>query len=1407
MPSSPSNSATPTSAALTPDLYRALFEQSADGLLLYNAGGMLLDCNQRAVEYLGTTRARLLGSGLMAFTASAGPVPKGSPATEAELRKALAAVAHSGEARSWRWLGPPAGGGAPLEAWVLVSRLAGAAADGDSLLLLTLRDLQQHAPAAPFAAAVAETDAEPSESFSRGQLRDVLSRAGMCYLLLDRQGVIQDVNTYFCEVTGHTTEALLGREYFGLFAPADEQEPRRYAFQRALETQEVQDFFEHSLLTIYGRGRTFFWHSEFERDAAGAITGVLFVGRDITDKQVAVRALTDNRNRLQDFLDNAHDLIQNLSIDNRFLFVNKAWKEKLGYDDDELPSLTLASVVHPYYKAKLLYQLRNLYKGEKVNKLETVFLTKSGKPVHLIGSISCSWQDSEPVSTRAILHDITDRIKAERLQKVYYSIANLAISSKDLLSLYGAIHRELSKIIETNNFYIALCDEARTQLQFAYFVDQNAPGEQAMMTRPFSTGISEYIIRTGRPLYLLREDLQKLVSGGMVTAYGLMPEVMLCSPLSIGERIIGVIAVQDYQKADAYAPSDIEILHFISNQVALAIERKRNEVQIQKQNARLNAIFESGSHLMWSLDTRARLASFNRNYAAYFLRRNGVYPALGMNMWQADVALMDPESREAFISNYRRAFQGHPQRFEVRLRDAKGQDSWREIYLNPIYLDDGSFEEISGIAHDITDKKRSQLELAAQEEKFRAIFESFQDVYYRTDAQGLITLLSPSVYDMLGYQPEEVIGRFIGDFYTNPHERDNLLQQVRELGEARNFEVAMRHKEGHAVSVLVNARRLLGDAENGQLNGTEGIGRDITGLKQMQDDLRLAKEEAEQALEAKTLFLANMSHELRTPMNGIIGMIDLLHQTVASEEQEEYVDTLRKSSDALLAILNDILDLSKIQAGKLQLNDAGVDLHYTLEKIYSLFSNRANQKRLKFTYHFTPTTPRFIITDETRLLQILSNLTSNAIKFTSQGTVSIIVSAVAAADVEDGAAADVVADAAAGGAVEAGKDDYLVRFAVQDSGIGISPDDEKLLFTNFTQLDTTPTKAFGGTGLGLAISKQLADMLGGEIGVYSNVGEGSTFWFTIRCQVALNEEEIVQERRLARERPQEVVRFETNPRILLVDDNPINQKVASRLLDKLGCTVTVAADGFEAISRAIAPDTSYDLIFMDIQMPEMDGVTAMREIRRRLGPSCPPVVAMTAYSMREDAKRFVEEGMDDYIAKPVKSQDLHAMLRRWSTPMARAVLSQVAPAAPAASAPETPAPAPETSPAAPPVEAVEAAAGIVVVDMAIVEQLRQLGGGEFAAQLYVDFEQEAEQVLSEAAALVAAGQYTAILPHLHQLKGTGFTLGIMALAEGVKQLEQKLRDQDTASTAVDFQLLLVLFAEFRAIYPALTQAP
>ncbi|MDX5347327.1 MAG: PAS domain S-box protein, partial [Hymenobacteraceae bacterium] len=884
---------------------------------------------------------------------------------------------------------------------------------------------------------------------SMQHFRNFLEKVNLAYISLDMKGNLVYVNDYFLKYTEYEREELIGKNYFDIFLPEEEKEKRKESFERMMEQGVLNSYYERDIVTKSGMVKTLRWNSVFEIDSEGKIIGLTSVGKDMTDKRVAMEALKDNKIRLQDLFDNAHDLIQNISVDNKFIFVNKAWKEKLGYNDHDIEKLTLNDIVHPYYKAKLIYQLRNLYKGENLNKIETVFLTKSGKPVHLIGSINCSWQDGRPVATRAILHDITDRIKAERLQKVYYSIANLAISSKDLKSLYAAIHRELSKIIETRNIYIALSNEAQTELSFVYFIDQNSNKVQTnQLNRAFSSGISEYIIKTGKPLFALKKDFLQLIEEGKIKQHGTLPEVMLCSPLAIGDRIIGVIAVQDYHNPDAYVQTDIEILHFISNQVALAIERKQNEEKINNQNARLKAIFDSGSHLMWSMNRNYQLTSFNQAFSNSFQKKSGIMPVPGTKLTTNRLNFIKNGYRRVWMKNYKMAFEGAPQHFELQLKEPDGSSSWLEVYLNPIYLEDGYFEEVSAIALDITEEKKSQLALSLSEEKFRRIFESFQDLFCRFDTQGKIVLISPSVTDILGYSPEEVIGKNSRLYFADPQDIDTLRDRVLLEESVHNFETKLTCKDGTIKDMLMNARAIYD--ENKQPIGIEGVSRDIGELKKTQLELIRAKEMAESLLQAKTQFLANMSHELRTPMNGIIGMIDLLNHTISSEEQREYVDTLRKSSDALLAILNDILDLSKIQAGKMVVNETAIDLKYTLNKIHSLFANRAHQKKLNFTYHIHPGTPRYILTDETRFLQILSNLTSNAIKFTNQGEVVINVRSLSSE-----------------GKV------HKLEVQVKDSGIGITEEDKQLLFTNFTQLDNSSTKSFGGTGLGLAISKQL----------------------------------------------------------------------------------------------------------------------------------------------------------------------------------------------------------------------------------------------------------------------------------------------------------------------------------------------
>ncbi|WP_187261969.1 PAS domain S-box protein [Pontibacter beigongshangensis] len=1317
------------------DKYKMLFEASYDAILLFNESGKIVDCNDKTTQLFRCKREDLIGKSPARFSPEL--QPDGTPSAE-KTSMLLTRVLTTDAPVAFEWKNVRKDG-TYFDAEITLNRIK---IDGQYYIQAFKRDITQR-KLVQLAKRREEVVRESMEHF-----RSFLEKVNLVYFSMDTEGTIVYSNDYFLNYLEYEREELIGKNYHDLLVPEHEREKRRQDFIRSIQTKQLNSYYERDLLMKSGQVKTLRWDCMFEYGPDGEIKGVTIVGKDMTDKRIAMEALKDNKIRLQDLFDNAHDLIQNISADNKFIFVNKAWKDRLGYNDVDIETLTLNDIVHPYYKAKLIYQLRNLYKGEHVNKIETVFLTKAGKPVHLIGSITCSWQDGKPVATRAILHDITDRIKAERLQKVYYSIANLAISSKDLNSLYGAIHRELSKIIETRNIYIALCDYDFHHLHFVYLVDQFIDkSTKVEIRRPFTMGLSEYIIKTGKPLYMQKQELIELAEKQNLTIHGALPEVILCSPLAIGERIIGVITLQDYQNPDAYVHTDIEILHFISNQVALAIERKRNEEQINNQNARLKAIFESGTHHMWSVNREFELTSFNRNFSKTFSR-----PGEELIPFTALEAIKPVGTHESDLEfwkeKYKQAFEGATQQFEISIPETEG---WLEVYLNPIYLENGTFEEISGIALDISDKKKSQLALANSEVKFRRIFESFQDVYYRTTLDGIIEIVSPSIASLLGYNEEETIGYDSGRFFVHPAQRLFMRERVLSQESIRDVEAVMICKDGTQKTILLDSKVVYDDA--GKPISLEGVARDVSELKRTQVALLKAKEEAENLLKVKTQFLANMSHELRTPMNGIIGMIDLLRQINTDKEQEEYIETLRKSSDALLAILNDILDLSKMQAGKLQISESGIDLYDTLGKIHALFVNRAQQKDLMFTYHIEPGTPRYIFTDEIRFLQILSNLVSNAIKFTNEGKISIFVRSRLLS-----------------------KTSYMLHVRVKDSGIGISPEDQQVLFTDFMQLDNSSTKTFGGTGLGLAISKQITNLMGGDIGVESVSGQGSTFWFSIKTRLADARE--VETNIEQQQQSNAVEVFESAPYVLLVDDNQINQKVAEKQLERLGCRIDIASNGFEAIKYATT--NRYNIIFMDIQMPEMDGVTAMKKIREQLTTACPPIIAMTAYSMKDDALKFIQEGMDDYVSKPVKSSDLYAVMSRWEN----------------SSWLKTDAPDADTDPTADSSQPDEP----FIIDEAVVEQLKQIGGADFIRQLYADFEEEAAGLLEEAKKELAAQHYTGILSTLHQLKGTGFTLGINPMAELAKQLEHDIKNNVLEAVDDNFSKLLEQYENYKKAY-------
>ena len=565
----------------------------------------------------------------------------------------------------------------------------------------------------------------------------------------------------------------------------------------------------------------------------------------------------------------------------------------------------------------------------------------------------------------------------------------------------------------------------------------------------------------------------------------------------------------------------------------------------------------------------------------------------------------------------------------------------------------GSIVELNQLSRDIAHMvdviQMREAAMARSEERLRATLENTPSIAVQWfDADGRVLFWNTASEIMYGYTAAEAIGSLIGEnlrLFPDRQQAEDFIGLLAEIDHSGQpfgpAEFTLRKRDGAEIVVLATTFAIPGDAGS---KTYVCMDVDITAQKQAEAEIRrlnadlesrihartadletanhslaLAKAQAEAASVAKSAFLANMSHEIRTPMNGIMGMANILRREGVTARQASRLDIIDTSAEHLLSVINNILDLSKIEAGKFTLEELRVDVRNVLTNVRSILSERSKAKGIHLEIETEPI-PFNLLGDATRLQQALLNYAANAIKFTEHGSVSLRASK-----------------------LDETEDSVTVRFEVRDDGIGIAPDALGRLFSAFEQADNTMNRKYGGTGLGLAITRRLAELMGGEAGAESTPGIGSTFWFT--ATLKKSGELAVAPPAAAVDAVAEIRRHHHGRRILVVDDEPMNQEIARIQLEDVLLVVDTADDGATAIS--MARNNSYAAIFMDMQMPRMNGLEATEKIRLLPGCRDTPIIAMTANAFAEDRARCLAAGMNDFLAKPLAPATFFAILLRW----------------------------------------------------------------------------------------------------------------------------------------------------------------
>ncbi len=1098
---------------------------------------------------------------------------------------------------------------------------------------------------------------------------------------------------------------------------------------------------------------------------------VLFVARDVTERKRAEEGLRESEERYRLVARATNEVIW----DNDFTTNGQIWdgatEAMFGYAPEEMGETGdwWEERLHPEDRDRVLASVEEMLASGRENwvdeyrfrRADDAYLTlvdrtfvvrdAEGRPLRLLGSIM----------------DVTERRRVE--EEVLQKTRVLDAFSSDLRELHRLStdrHEDTEALFadylaagrEIFGLTTGMVSEVKGEEYAIRAIDTSELDLEVGDARPLaSTYCSAVMERDGTVSYDQVGETPGMDHHPLYEEMGI--ESYIGTPIRVEDDVYGVLLFcSTRMRDDGFEAFEREIIELMALGIGRAIAADRAQTELRENEERFRAIVENTQEWLWAQDLQG-VTTFS-NPAIESMLGYGVEEILGTNI----SSFIHPEDYEEFMDLMpgfiaeKRGWTG----LALRWRHKDGDYRYFESNATPILGPDGEVAGYRGADRDITERKEAEETLQKSEASLAEAQRIARIGSWEWDIKADGVTWSDEVFRIYGYEP----GAFVPTLdrlaeIVHPDDRAAFREAVdTALHEGRPYDHTHRIvRPGGEERVVHRRARVIFDEEGDPVQ-IVGTVQDVTEREEYERELERARIAAEQANRAKGDFLANMSHEIRTPMNGVIGMTDLLIDTGLDHEQREFAEIVRRSGENLLAIINDILDFSKVEAGQMRIETLDFDLRLAVEDTASLLAERAQGKGLELANLIESGLPTALRGDPGRIRQVLTNLIGNAIKFTETGEVVLKVSL--AEDLPEVA---------------------VVRFEVTDTGIGMTEEQLGRLFQSFTQADTSTTRRYGGTGLGLAISRQLVELMGGEIGVESEPGVGSTFFFTLPlARQAVRAERLMQvadlpglkilvvddnatNRRVLREQlsfrgmendeaedgpralemmgaaageghPYDLVildmqmpgmdgmqlarragadrvaegtrlilltsmgyrgegdearrsgidayltkpvrqsdlyevistvmgsrpegepglvtrhtlrerRPRTSARMLLAEDNPVNQKVAVRMLEKLGYRVDVASDGLEALEALRR--TEYAAVLMDVQMPNMDGYEATKEIREREGGARrTPIIAMTANAMQGDREKAIESGMDDYLPKPVRQEQLGEILARWA---------------------------------------------------------------------------------------------------------------------------------------------------------------